>query len=127
MPAALVIEDAPNYRNLFRHLLEELGWTVTDASSYEEASDALARALPYAALLDLGLPRGDGAPDPAVGFDLLRDLKEAGVRVIVCSGLAELERDALDLGADHFVSKNVPDLPARLRALFRLQEEAPDA
>jgi len=118
VPNALVIEDAPNYRQVFVRLLEELGWTVNEASSYEEAASALARSVPEAALLDLGLPRENRQPEPTVGFDLLRELKGAGVRVVVCSGYAAMEDDALRLGADGFVSKNAPDLRTRIQQFF---------
>jgi len=113
-----VIEDAPNYRRVFVQLLEDLGWSVEEAGTYEEAAGALGRSVPQAALLDLGLPRENRTPEPSVGFDLLRELKDAGVRVVVCSGYATMEDDALRLGADGFVSKSAPDFRARLTQLF---------
>jgi DNA-binding response OmpR family regulator len=114
----LVVEDeAAMARSLARGLQAE-GYTVDVAVDGEEG---LARALaePFdAMILDLMLPR-------LSGYEVTARLRSGGVRTPVLMLTAKQEEfdqtEALDMGADDFLSKpfSYPVLLARLRALIR--------
>lgn len=114
---ALIVDDEAAIRRFLRSAL------IAEAFDVEEAGD-VARALSLAAgsrfdlaVLDLGLPDGNGA-------DLIDPLRAAGgPAVIVLSALDDEPRKvaALDAGADDFVSKpfGVAEFMARVRAALR--------
>jgi DNA-binding response OmpR family regulator len=98
--------------------LRQLGFAVDWVRDGEAAGKELRSGAYAAAVLDLGLPRRDG-------FDVLAEVRRAGVRIPI---LVLTARDAvpervrgLDLGADDYVLKPVDlqELAARLRALVR--------
>lgn len=113
----LLIEDHPPLAEAVSDALRRGGFAVDHARSVSEAS-AMAAAAPYSlALLDLGLPDGDG-------LKLLPKLRAGGrVPVIVLTARDQLcDRIAgLDGGADDYVVKPVemPELVARCRAVLR--------
>jgi two-component system KDP operon response regulator KdpE len=114
----LVIDDEPPIRRLLRTGLASQGYHIVDATNGRTALDALARAVPDLILLDLGLP-------DMAGHDLLRVVRERheSVPVIVLSS-REDERgkvEALDLGADDYVTKpfGMNELIARIRNALR--------
>jgi two-component system KDP operon response regulator KdpE len=114
---ALIVDDEAPIRRFLRSTLIAEGFDV------EEAGD-IAGALRFAgegrfdlAVLDLGLPDGNGA-------DLIAPMQAAGApAVIVLSALDDEARKvaALDAGADDFVSKpfGVAEFMARVRAALR--------
>lgn len=114
---ALIVDDEAAIRRFLRSVL------VAEAFDVEEAGD-IAGALKLAAtlkfdlaVLDLGLPDGNGA-------DLIAPMRVAGgPAVIVLSALDDEPRKvaALDAGADDFVSKpfGVAEFMARVRAALR--------
>jgi len=113
----LVVDDEPQIRRLLRTTLKPLGYTISEASSGEEALARAGTEHPDLILLDLGLPDLDGT-------DVIRRLREwSRVPVIVLS-VRGGERDkveALDLGADDYVTKpfGIRELTARIRAAIR--------
>ena len=120
----LVVEDEPAIRRFLRTSLEAQGYRVSEAEDGEAALAALGRGAPDVLVLDLGLPQLDG-------FAVIRRLRGAGsaLPIIVLSSRAD-ERgkvEALDLGADDYVTKpfGIEELLARLRAALRhrLQEQ----
>ncbi len=116
-PAILVIEDEAPMRRVLRTALGAQGYHVWEAGTKQDAMTTIARRLPQAILLDLGLPDGDG-------LDLLRVVRERSeVPVVIISARGE-ERDqvlALDNGANDYVTKpfREAELLARLRAALR--------
>ncbi|RYG32288.1 MAG: response regulator [Burkholderiales bacterium] len=114
---ALIVDDEAAIRRFLRSAL------IAEAFDVEEAGD-IASALSLAAgskfdlaVLDLGLPDGNGA-------DLIGPMHAAGApAVIVLSALDDEPRKvaALDAGADDFVSKpfGVAEFMARVRAALR--------
>ena len=59
--AVLVVDDDPVFRGLARRILTTCGLSVVgEASSVAEAIEAAERLRPDAALVDVGLPDGDG-------------------------------------------------------------------
>jgi two-component system KDP operon response regulator KdpE len=114
----LVVDDEPAIRRLLRASLGVAGYEVIEAADAASAVALLAREKPDLVLLDLGLPDRDG-------LDLVRDLRQAGDRtpIIILSSRGE-ERakvEALDLGADDYVTKpfGIDELVARIRAALR--------
>lgn len=114
----LVIEDEGELAGLLRAALEHAGFAVDVATSCANALDYLRVAIYDVAVLDLGLPDGDG-------IALLRRLRREG---LVLTLLILTARDApedrvlgLNAGADDYLVKpfHMPELIARLRALLR--------
>ena len=114
----LVIEDEPPIRRLLRTSLGAQGFHVLDAEDGRTALELIPREKPEVILLDLGLPDMDG-------IELIRRLRAGGskVPIIVLSSRGD-ERgkvDALDLGADDYVTKpfGMAELVARIRTALR--------
>jgi two-component system KDP operon response regulator KdpE len=124
----LVVDDEPAIRRFLRAALASQGYVVTEAEQGQAAIEAVQRNMTDLIVLDLGLPDIDG-------LDVIRQIREAGssVPIIVLSSrsneLAKVE--ALDLGADDYVTKpfSIEELLARARAAGRhrlqQQEEQP--
>jgi two-component system KDP operon response regulator KdpE len=118
----LVVDDDPPIRRLLRTGLSSQGFDVTEAADGRAAETALARD-PDLVLLDLGLP-------DVCGHELLRGWRAAGRQtpIIVLSSRTDEAGivEALDLGADDYVTKpfGMKELVARIRTALRhrLQE-----
>jgi two-component system, OmpR family, KDP operon response regulator KdpE len=117
-PRALVIDDEPPIRRFLRTSLTAEGYDVVEAENGEDGLAEIRRRAPDIVVLDLGLPGIDG-------LEVIRTLREAGsvVPIVVLSSRTD-ERgkvEALDLGADDFVTKpfGVDELLARMRAALR--------
>ena len=114
----LVVDDEPPIRRLLRTSLGAQGYRVLEAATGRGAMDLLAREAPEVVLLDLGLPDLDG-------LEVIRRMRASGsgVPVIVLSSRGD-ERgkvEALDLGADDYVTKpfGMAELVARIRTALR--------
>jgi two-component system, OmpR family, KDP operon response regulator KdpE len=114
----LVIDDEPPIRRLLRTSLNAEGFDVLEAENAEKALALIAGAKPDVAILDLGLPDLDG-------LDVIRKVRADGSKmpIIVLSSRAG-ERgkvEALDLGADDYVTKpfGIAELVARIRTAIR--------
>ena len=113
----LVVDDEPQILRFLRASLGASGFEVIEAATGAEALKHAAGEAPEVVVLDLGLPDMDGK-------DVIRRLREwSEVPIIVLSARArEAEKvEALDLGADDYVSKpfGIAELLARLRAALR--------
>lgn len=114
----LVIDDEAPIRRLLRTGLATQGFEVFEAATIAEGRAVLAREKPDLILLDLGLPDADG-------LDLLRAMRGSGdltpVIVLSARGEERAKVDALDIGADDYVTKpfGMGELVARLRAALR--------
>jgi DNA-binding response OmpR family regulator len=130
MPHILLLEDDLEIRQgLDQHLRRE-GFTISSASTGEEALKALKGPQTKfdAALLDLSLPDMDG-------LDVLRIIRsEPALRglpvLLVTARSEEIDRVlGLELGADDYISKpfSARELAARLRAILRRSAPVADA
>ena len=113
----LVIDDEPAIRRLMKTSLAAESYEVVEAATGEEGWATFSRTKPDLVLLDLGLPDIDGK-------ELIGRIRAAGLTPIVVLSIRGDERgkvEALDLGADDYVTKPVgmDELNARLRAALR--------
>jgi DNA-binding NtrC family response regulator len=82
---ALIIDDDEAFRDSLELLVQREGFATRTAGSLAEARDRLVVARPDVALVDLGLPDGDG-------LAWLREEPAAqGVEVIVITGSSSVE------------------------------------
>ncbi len=100
----LVVEDEEDILELLRFHLTHEGFTVTSATSGENAVKLISRKPPDLVLLDLMLPGLDGLE---VCRALKRDQKTAGIPIVMVTAKGE-ESDivaGLELGADDYIAK----------------------
>ena len=115
----LVVDDEPPIRKLLRMGLTAQGYHTLEAPNAKAALDLLGQS-PDLIILDLGLP-------DAHGHDLLRTIRARNERVpiVVLSSRSDEagKVEALDLGADDYVTKpfGMDELLARMRAALRHQ------
>jgi len=113
----LVIEDEAPIRQLLRTTLEAEGYVVHEAATAREGETLAGNRRIDLFLVDLGLPDGDGTA-------LIRRLRSWTQRPVIVLSARSMEAqkvDALDAGADDYVSKpfGVAELHARLRVALR--------
>ena len=114
----LVVDDEPPIRRFLRTSLGAHGYRITEAATGREALAQLDRGGPDLVILDLGLP-------DLPGQELIRALRERGspVPILVLSSRGDEagKVEALDLGADDYVTKpfGMDELLARIRAALR--------
>ncbi len=115
---SLVVDDEPPIRRLLRTGLSSQGYEVVEASDGGSTLAALEAGGIGLVLLDLGLP-------DTAGLDLLAAIRAAHpiLPVIILSSRDDEHGkvDALDLGADDYVTKpfGMAELLARMRAALR--------
>ena len=114
----LVVEDELRIVDILKDVLESAGFTVDAVNTATGARNALSD-IPYdAAILDLGLPDGDG-------LEVLKSARAQGLQIPI---LVLTARDAindrvsgLDAGADDYLVKPfaIQELVSRIKALLR--------
>lgn len=116
-PRILIVEDEADIRRFVRMALEKEGFSVAEAKSAEEARIDSACRRPELIIVDLGLPDRDGK----TFIKELRTWSNASVVVLSAREREEEKVEALDAGADDYLTKpfGVPELLARVRAQFR--------
>ena len=116
----LVVDDEPHIVRALTSMLTRAGYAVASAATADDAIQAAALRPPAAILLDLRLPDGDGVEV----CRRIRDWSDAPIVVVSAWDDEEAKIDALDAGADDFVTKpfSAPELLARLRAVIRRSE-----
>jgi two-component system KDP operon response regulator KdpE len=116
-PVALLIEDEVGIRRFLRAALESQGFSCVEAPTGNEGIVHAATRAPEIILLDLGLPDMDGL---AV-MRRIREWSTVPIIVLTARGKEREKVDALDSGADDYVTKpfSVLELLARVRAARR--------
>ena len=118
----LVVDDVPQNVRLLEAVLTSHGYSVTSASSGPEALEKVSAELPDLLLLDIQMPEMDGyevcrrlRADPATEFLPV---------VMITSSDTEVRVNALEAGADDFVTKpfDQQELLIRVRSLVRLKQ-----
>ena len=112
----LIVEDEATLRRLVADRLRVRGFMVDQAGSLAEAHAALDAAVYDVAIVDRGLPDGEG-------LSLLRALSKRGLPALIATARGETSDriEGLDAGADDYIIKpfDIDELAARLRALLR--------
>lgn len=113
----LVIEDEVPIRKFLRAALVDAGYSLDEAESGTQGLRFAVARPPDAVILDLGLPDLDG-------LEVLRRLRDWYSSPIIVLSARGQERDkveALDLGADDYLTKpfGVGELLARIRVALR--------
>jgi two-component system KDP operon response regulator KdpE len=121
----LVVDDEPQLRRAMRATLTDLGYSVIEAKTGEEALEVLRRDPTDLVLLDLNMP-GIG------GLETCRAIRQSFDIPIIILSVRNTERDkvdALDAGADDYVTKpyGIQELLARIRAAIRRTPASADA
>ena len=116
-PEVLVIDDEVQIRRLLRVTLEGAGFRVRETDRGELGLAEAATKRPDAIVLDLGLP-------DLPGIEVLKRLREWSrlpVLILSVRGQEADKIEALDAGADDYLSKPFGggELLARLRAMLR--------
>ncbi len=120
----LLVDDDPWVRKLVRGYLERAGFAVTVAATGEEALAEFRSRPPDLIVLDLMLPGTDG-------LEVAREIRRSSAVPIIMLTARSTEDDrvrGLELGADDYVTKpfSARELEARVRAVFRRAENAPE-
>ena len=118
----LVVDDEPPIRRLLRTSLGAQGYDVIEAEDGASALAAIERDKPDLVILDLGLPDING-------IEVIRSVRQGSTLPIIVLSVRDDERgkvEALDLGADDYVTKpfGVEELVARIRAALRHRFQA---
>ncbi|WP_106136670.1 response regulator transcription factor [Spirosoma oryzae] len=114
----LLVEDEPLLSQSVCQYLNEEGYLVTTAGTYQEASQKINDYDYECVVVDLMLPDGQG-------LDLVRTLKQrkspAGIIIVTAKDALADKLTGLELGADDYLTKpfHLPELNARLRAVLR--------
>jgi len=116
-PLVLLVEDEPQMRRFLRATLTSHGFRLVEAERSQEGMSLATTHNPEIILLDLGLPDGDG-------LDLTRQLRtwsKTPIIVISARGREDDKVEALDAGADDYLTKpfGVNELLARMRVALR--------
>jgi two-component system, OmpR family, KDP operon response regulator KdpE len=116
-PRVLVVDDEPALARALAINLRAHGWDVLVAHDGRSALDTAVTGHPDVVLLDLGLPDMDGTEV----ISGLRGWTSVPIVVLSARQHGEDKVEALDLGADDYVTKPfaINELMARLRAAVR--------
>jgi len=117
----LIVEDEADIRRFVRMTLESDGHEVFEADCVKRGLIEAGTRRPDLAVLDLGLPDGDGV-------DLIKDLRQWSMMPVIVLSARSTEAEkiaALDAGADDFLVKpfGSGELMARVRAQLRRQAQ----
>ncbi|MEQ1912353.1 MAG: response regulator transcription factor [Vicinamibacterales bacterium] len=113
----LVVDDEPQITRVLKTVLTSQGYSVRSAAEGESALVNFREWAPELVITDLAMPHMDGV-------ELCRRIREtSNVPIIVLSvkGEERTKVDALDSGADDYVTKpfGIDELMARVRAALR--------
>ena len=122
----LVVDDEPQIRRFLRASLSAHGYHVIEAPGGHDGLRMATTEHPDVVILDLGLPDLDGTE--VIGR--IREWSKVPIIILSVRGREQDKIDALDRGADDYVTKpfGIGELLARIRAALRhqLQSEVED-
>jgi len=115
--SVLIIEDEPQIRRFLQTTLPPQGYRLHEATTGMEGLAQAAARNPDLVLLDLGLPDLEG-------LEVIKRLREWTKLPIIVLSARDQEKtkvDALDLGADDYLTKpfGIDELLARMRVVLR--------
>ncbi|MGA7835295.1 MAG: response regulator transcription factor [Acidimicrobiales bacterium] len=117
MASVLVIDDDNSLLRALRLGLESEGHEVTTAPNGERGISLTALQAPDIVVLDIGLPDVDGL----VVTERIRQWSDVPIIILSATGDADRKIEALNIGADDYVTKpfSMGELEARIRAVLR--------
>ena len=120
----LIVEDDPGICTFLRAVLASDGYDAIVVNSGASALDMIASHCPDCILLDLGLPDTDGN----LIIERVRQWTSTPIVVISARSLEQDKAEALDLGADDYITKPFGsiELLARIRTALRHHNRALD-
>ena len=123
-PLILVIEDDQTVSGFMSAILSANDYKVLHAATGKEAILMTASYLPDIILLDLGLPDMDGINV----LKTIRQWSKVPILVVSARGTEREKIEALDLGADDYITKpfGPGELLARIRTEIRHSQHAED-
>ncbi len=104
MKTCLVVDDSSVIRKVARRILEEIGFSVSEADDGDTALEKCTETLPDAILLDWNMPRMDG-------LSFLHEVRKmpggASPKVVFCTTENDIGKIACALraGADEYIMK----------------------
>jgi two-component system, OmpR family, KDP operon response regulator KdpE len=113
----LVVDDEPQITRVLRTTLSAQGYDVRVANDGEMALELMKNWTPHVVVTDLAMPNMDG-----VGLcRQLRQMSQVPIIVLSVRGQDRSKVEALDAGADDYVTKpfSMNELLARIRAQLR--------
>ena len=121
-PSVLIVEDESSISNFISVILTSNAYQVIISQKGNEAISMAASFCPDLILLDLGLPDMDG-------FEVLKRIRQwSNVPIIIVTARGyEVEKvNALDLGADDYITKpfGTLELLARIRTAIRHKQKS---
>lgn len=124
-PLILIVEDDAQVRRFLRTSLPAHGYRVLEAENGAQAVRMASQYVPELVLLDLGLPDLDG-------LEVVRQVRSwsrAPILILSARGQERSKVEALDAGADDFLTKpfGFPELLARMRAALRRAQQLPQS
>ena len=116
-PLILIVDDEKSIRSFLRLSIEMQGYKCIDASDGTTALMLAISQNPDILVLDLGLPDIDGVEV----IKKLRKVSQMPIIIISARGHEREKIEALDAGADDYLTKpfSVPELLARIRVILR--------
>lgn len=113
----LVIEDDLQTRRFLKSNLAHRGWNVSESETGKTGLTLLKNDPPDLLILDLGLPDIDGISV----IKRLRQFSDLPILVLSARSLEQSKIEALDAGADDYLTKpfGIGELNSRLQALLR--------
>jgi adenylate cyclase len=121
-PSILVVDDTTQNVRLLDAILSSHGYAVRSAASGRDALEKVAADPPDLILLDIQMPDMNG-------YEVCRRLRDVPATeflpvVMVTSSDSEVRVDAIEAGADDFITKpfNQQELLARVRSLIRIKQ-----
>jgi len=127
----LVVEDHPTTRTFLADNLSADGFEVLEADNIADARHLLENSFPDLAIIDLGLPDGDGLEllERVRDADRIAGRMDPDLPMLVLSGrVSELDRlRGFSRGCDDYIVKpfSYYELSARVRALLRRTRRRP--
>lgn len=117
MASVLVVDDDPSLLRALRLGLEANGHDVITAVNGERGISMTALKSPDVVVLDIGLPDMDGL----VVSQRIREWSDVPIIILSATGDDDRKIDALNGGADDYVTKpfSMGELEARIRAVLR--------
>ena len=101
----LVVEDYDDARRLYRKMLEEIGFSVIEASDGYEALEQFKKGHPSLILMDMSLPAMDGLSATRRIKDMI-EIENLPIIGITAHGNFYNER-AIEAGCDAIISKPI--------------------